>query len=154
MSIAHRDRFEALMPFRDAMNAFFEEGLLRPMHFGPMGRLFPVDVYETEEAFIVEAVLPGVKPDDVKVTAIRDTLTVHATIRPALHAKTDKAGAYVQRERYTGEMTRAVQLPTPIEPDKVSATYALGVLTLQVPKVPAAEPATIPIRVTEGLVAH
>lgn len=154
MAMTRWEPFETLTPLRDAMNQFFEESLLRPMRFGPLGRLFPVDVYETEEVFVVEAVLPGVKPEDVRVTAIRDMLTIHANIKPTPHAKEEKSGAYVQRERYTGEMTRTVQLPTAIEPDKVNATYAHGVLTLQVPKVAAAEPATIQVRVTEAPVAH
>ena len=157
MAMTRWEPFESLTPLRDAMNQFVAESLLRPMRFGPMGRLFPVDVYETEEAFVVEAVLPGVKPEDIRMTAIRDLLIIHATIKPAPHAKGEKGektGAYVQRERYTGEMTRTIQLPTAVEPDKVSATYTHGMLTLQVPKVAVAEPRAIPVRVTEAPVAH
>jgi HSP20 family protein len=154
MAITRWEPFESFAPLRDAVNQLFEENLLRPMRFGALGRLFPVDVYETETAFIVEAVLPGVKPEDVKVSAIRDMLNIHATIRPEPAAKQEKSGTYLQRERYTGEMTRTIQLPTSIESDKVTATYAHGVLTLQVPKVAAAEPAAIPIKVTDTPVTH
>lgn len=154
MSMTRWEPFESIAPLREAVNQWFEEGLLRPMRYGMLGRFFPVDVYESEKAFIVEAVLPGVKPEDVKVSAIRDTLTIHATMKPAPAGKPEKSGAYLQRERYMGEMTRTIELPTSIEPDKVTATYMHGVLTLQVPKVAAAEPAAIPIKVTEAPVTH
>ncbi len=154
MAMTRWEPFESIAPLREAVNQWFEEGLLRPMRFSMLGRYFPVDVYETEKAFIVEAVLPGVKPEDVKVSAIRDTLTIHATMKPAPVTKPEKPGTYLQRERYSGEMTRTIQLPTSIEPDKVTATYTHGVLTLQVPKVAAAEPAAIPIKVTETAVTH
>lgn len=154
MAMTRWEPFESFAPLRDAVNQMFEENLLRPIRYGTMGRIFPVDVYETEKAFIVEAVLPGVHPEDVKVSAIRETLTIHATIKPTPATKPEKTGTYLQRERYTGEMTRTIQLPTSIEPDKVTATYTHGVLTLQVPKVAAAEPAAIPIKVTDTAVTH
>ncbi|MFI5273931.1 MAG: Hsp20/alpha crystallin family protein [Ktedonobacterales bacterium] len=154
MAITRWEPFESFAPLRDAVNQLFEESLLRPMRFGMLGRFFPVDVYETEKAFVVEAVLPGVKPEDVQVSAIRDTLTIHAAIKPAPAAIPEKTGTYLQRERSTGEMTRTIQLPTSIESEKVTATYAHGVLTLQVPKVAAAEPAAIPIKVTDTAVTH
>jgi HSP20 family protein len=152
MAMTRSEPYESLTPVRDALNQWFEEGLLRPLRHGVMGRYFPIDVYETESAFIVEAVLPGVKPEDVKVSALRDTLTIHATIKPTV--KPEKSGTYLQREHYTGEMRRTIQLPTVIESGKVTATYLHGVLTLQVPKVAAEQPATIPIKVTEPTVAH
>ena len=154
MSMSRWEPFESIAPLREAMNQWFEEGLLRPMRYGMLGRHFPVDVYETETAFKVEAVLPGVKPEDVKVTAIRDTLTIHATIKPTSETKPETSGTYLQRERYAGEVTRTIQLPTTIEPDKVTATYTHGVLTLEVPKVKAAEPAAIPIKVTDVPLSH
>ncbi|HEV2236173.1 MAG TPA: Hsp20/alpha crystallin family protein [Ktedonobacterales bacterium] len=152
MAVTRLEPHEAFAPWRETINQLCEEGLLSPLRHGVLGRYFPVDVYETEHAFMVEAVLPGVMPEDVRVSAIRDTLTIHATIKPA--PKPEKLGTYLQRERYTGEMTRTVQLPTAIEPDKVSATYQHGVLTLQVPKAAAEQPATIPIKVTEAPIAH
>jgi HSP20 family protein len=152
MAMTRWDPYESFTPVRDALNLWFEEGLMRPLRHGVMGRYFPVDVYETENAFIVEAVLPGVKPEDVKVSAIRDTLTIHATIKPA--AKPEKSGAYLQREHYTGEMTRTIQLPTVIESSKVTATYLHGMLTLQVPKAAVEQPATIPIKLAEPTIAH
>lgn len=54
---------------------------------------------------------------------------------------------YVRRERYEGELRRTISLPTQIDPEKVQATYEHGVLKLEVPKVEAAKPKQISVKV-------
>ncbi len=56
---------------------------------------------------------------------------------------------YVRRERYEGEMSRTITLPTQIEPEKVQATYERGVLTLHIPKSEAAKSKQITVKVKE-----
>jgi HSP20 family protein len=53
----------------------------------------------------------------------------------------------VRRERYEGELRRTISLPTQIDPEKVQATYEQGVLKLVVPKVEAAKPKQISVKV-------
>ena len=156
MAITRWEPFEELAPLRDAVNRLFEESFVRPMRYGLLGRTFPIDVYETESEYVVRAPLPGVKPDDIKVTAVRDILTIHAIVKPTepLEELTEKAGTYVRRERYEGEMTRAIELPTEIQPDKVAATYEHGLLTLHIPKLVQAKPTQIKVRVTEPMLKH
>lgn len=148
MSLISRDPFDALMPLREAMNRLFEESFVGPRFELLTSRTFPIDVYETEDQqqYIIEASLPGVKPDDVKITAMGDTLTIHATQKR--EEKTGK-GAYMRCERYEGEIDRAISLPTLIDAEKVQATYEHGVLTLHVPKAEIAKPKQIPVRIKE-----
>ena len=61
---------------------------------------------------------------------------------------------YVRRERFAGEMTRMVTLPTHILPEKIQATYEHGVLKLQVPTSEEVKPRQIPIHVKEPAGAH
>lgn len=61
---------------------------------------------------------------------------------------------YVRRERYIGEMSRTIELPTPIEAEGVTATYEHGILTLHVPKAAKIEPVTIPVRVKGPATVH
>jgi len=55
----------------------------------------------------------------------------------------------MRRERYEGEMSRTITLPTQILPEKVEAIYEHGILTLRVPKVEEAKPRQITVKVKE-----
>jgi HSP20 family protein len=146
MSMIRRDPFEALMPLREAMYRLFEDSFVGPRFDLVFGRTFPLDVYETEDKqrYIVEAPLPGFKPEEIEVTAEGDTLTIRAAKK---EEKKTERGAYVRHERYEGEMSRTITLPTVIAPDKVEATYEHGILKLYIPKTAEAKPKQIPIQV-------
>ena len=146
MSMMLRDPFEALMPLREAMERLFQESFVKPGPFEVFtGRTFPVDVYETkdQQGYVVEASLPGAKPEEISITALGDTLTI--TYATKGEEKVEKPN-YVRRERFEGEMTRTISLPTEIVPEKVQATYEQGILKLQVPKAEAAKPKQISVK--------
>ena len=147
MSLVPRDPFEALMPLREAINRMFEESFVWPRFEFFTGRFFPIDISETEDKqqYVIEASLPGIKPEELQITAEGDTLTIRVS-RKGEQEKKEK-GTYVRRERYEGEMSRTISLPTPIDADKVQATYERGVLTLRVPKAEGVKPKQIPIQV-------
>lgn len=151
MSMMLRDPFEALMPLRDAVNRLFEESFIWPGRELLTGRTFLVDVYETkdQQGYVVEASLPGAKPEDISITAMGNNLTIRYATKG--EEKVEKPN-YVRRERYEGEMTRSISLPTEIVPEKVQAVYEHGILKLQVPKSEAAKPKQIPVKtaVTSG----
>jgi HSP20 family protein len=150
MSMIWKDPRETLLPLRDAVNRLFEESFIWPGRLEVFtGRSFPVDVYETkdQQGFVIEASLPGVKPEDISISAMGDTLTI--TYATKGEEKVEKTN-YVRRERYEGEMTRTITLPTQIDPEKVQATYEQGVLKLQVPKSEAMKPKQIKVQVNEA----
>ncbi len=147
MSMMWRDPREALMPFRDVVNRLIEESFIWPGRLEVFtGRTFPVDVSETkdQQGYVVEASLPGAKPEDISISAMGDTLTIRYATKG--EEKVEKPN-YVRRERYEGEMTRTIALPTQIQSEKVQATYEHGVLTLQVPKSEAVKPKQIEVKV-------
>jgi len=92
---------------------------------------------------VIEAALPGFKPEEIKITAVGDTLTISAVKQP--EEKIEK-GAYVRRERYLGEMIRTFTLPTYVDAQKVVATFEHGVLKLFIPKAEEIKPKQIPIK--------
>ena len=148
--IRRRSPFQAMMPLRDAINRMLEERANWPGRLEVFtGRSFPVDVYESKDkqGYVVEAALPGAKPEDISVSAIGDTLTISYTTKGE---KTVEKQNYVQRERYEGEMTRTITLPTQIQPEKVQASYDHGVLTLYVPKSDEARPKQIEVKTKES----
>jgi len=147
MALSRSDPFEPLTPLREAVNRLIEDSFLGMGRFEVFGHAFPLDIRETPEEYIVEAALPGVKPEDINVTASGNTLTIFATRKR--EEKTEKPDYYVRRERYTGEMSRVLELPVSIDAARVAASFENGVLTLHVPKTQKSEPAQIPIQVKE-----
>ena len=99
--------------------------------------------------------MPGVKPEDLKVTATANAVSIRATTtglqkqEKSAEPKGKKTGDYVRRERYSGEVTRVIDLPDAINPAKIKASYKHGVLTLEVPKVEEVTPRKIDIVVEE-----
>jgi HSP20 family protein len=150
MSLIVRDPFETLTPLRDAMSRLFEESFIGPRSELLTSQAFPVDIYETDDqhAYVVEAPLPGTKPEHIQITAVDNTLTIRVAEK---QEEKVKKGNYVRRERYEGEMQRAIVLPTTIEAQKVEATYEHGVLTLHIPKAEAAKPKQIRVQVRQAI---
>ncbi len=150
MSLMWKDPSEGFMSLRQAMDHLFEESFIWPprlAHF--TGRTFPVDISESKDQkeYVVEASLPGVKPEEIEITSSGDMLTITYATRGEEKVEQPK---YVRRERYEGEMTRTFTLPTQIDPEKVQATYEHGVLTLHIPKSEVAKPKQIPVKVKEA----
>lgn len=164
MSLMNYSPFDTTLPLtlREAMDRMLEQS------FSPawradlfaIGRGFPVDVYEDDTSYVIEASMPGIKPDELKVTATVSAITIRAATAHGEKAekqaeterngkKMGKAGSYVRRERYSGEVTRVVDFPDAIVPDSIKATYKHGVLTLEIPKAGESKPKMIDIAVEE-----
>ena len=98
----------------------------------------PVDIYETESAFIVEADLPGVHQENVDIQFDRNTLTIGGTRAATLPVKEKSAqGAQLRvfgAERVSGNFSRSIRLPEHVDGEKIAATFAHGVLKITVPK--------------------
>ncbi len=138
--------FGVATPLREAMNRLFEDSFIGSTRFDPLiGRALPVDVFESEGEYTIEASLPGVKPEDLQVSATDDTITIRAEIKHTSY-ETSK-GSYLRRERQEGEVYRSVRLATPIDPAKISAHYEHGVLRLTAPKAESAKPRQIEVKV-------
>ena len=103
----------------------------------------PVDIYEEKDAIVVHVELPGVKPEDVKVSVENDVLTVSGTRKLA---NAEKKDGYHRVERWYGGFTRSFALPKTIDGDKVEAGLDAGVLTVRIPKRTAPEPRRIEVR--------
>jgi HSP20 family protein len=144
MAIERWDPFREAVSLRDAMNSLFQDSFVRPggMMAQNGSAALPLDVFETENEFVVKASLPGVKPEDVQITVQGDTVT----IRGESKAEEEKKGEqWHLRERRFGAFQRSVSLGTPVNADKAQAQYDNGVLTLTLPKSEAAKPRQIKI---------
>ena len=86
------------------------------------------------------ASLPGIKPEDVQTTVLGDTVMIKAESKATGEQKGQN---WLMRERRSGSFQRSVNLGTPINADKASAQFELGVLTLTLPKSEQARPKQI-----------
>jgi len=106
----------------------------------------PIDIYETDAAFFVEADLPGVHRENVNIQFDRNALTISGTRAATLPAKEKAAQLRVfSAERTSGAFSRSVRLPEHVDAEKIEASYADGVLTVTVPKSAGARARAIPI---------
>jgi HSP20 family protein len=146
MTIERWDPFREMISLRDAMNSLLAESFVRPggpLALGGAATLpLPLDVAETEGEFVIKASLPGIKPEDVHITAHGDTLT----IRGEGKAEAEQEGTHWHvRERRVTSFARTISLGTPIHADAASARFDHGVLTLTLPKSAESRPRQIKV---------
>jgi HSP20 family protein len=109
------------------------------------GDVFPIDLYEEDDAVHVEAQLPGVKPEDVDITIQGNALSIHAE-RHERHER--REGRYYRRESSFGSFYRSVALPTTVDPQGAEARFEDGVLKVALPKSEEARPRRITVSST------
>jgi HSP20 family protein len=103
----------------------------------------PLNVWEDDDNFYVEAELPGLKPDAIDVSVTEgDQLTIAGARAPAAPA----GGAWLRQECGYGRFSRTVTLPAEVDADAVAAAYDAGVLTLTLPKLEQAKPKRIAVK--------
>jgi HSP20 family protein len=98
------------------------------------------DVTETDEAYLVEVELPGVRRDDITVDLAGTELSISGEVE-----EKERQGLFRQRTRRVGQFAYRVTLPRDVDADKIQADLADGVLTVRVPKTEAAKPRRIAI---------
>jgi HSP20 family protein len=102
-----------------------------------------VDVFEDKDSVRIVAELPGVKPEDVRLSLESNVLTIRGEKKQEAEERTERVHRY---ERSYGSFERAFVLPSTVDGDKVSAEYGNGVLRVTVPKAEKARPREIPVR--------
>jgi HSP20 family protein len=101
-----------------------------------------VDVCETNDKVLVTASIPGIKPEDIKITVTGDVLQLSGEMKE--DNERDEATYHV-RERRFGSFNRSIYLPTPVVSDKAEALFENGVLKLTLPKAEEARPKAIKV---------
>ena len=142
-SIVRRDPSEGVVSLQNAMDRLFRDSLVTPALPGRENQsAVALDVYETDDDLVVKASVPGIKPEDIKVTIVANTVTIEGETKCDEEVK---AESYVYRERSFGRFRRLVTLPRSVSPDDASAEFENGVLTLTVPKAKEAKTRSIKI---------
>ncbi|MEQ8153878.1 MAG: heat shock protein Hsp18 [Clostridiaceae bacterium] len=107
---------------------FFDEDFLASMN--NVGGNFKVDLKETDDKYLIEADLPGVKKEDIKVDIKDNYLVINAKRE---ESKEDKKENYVRREKHYGEFTRSFYVDN-IDENTIDAAFKDGVLKITLQK--------------------
>jgi HSP20 family protein len=146
MSLMKREPFGEMLTLRDAIDRLFAESFIAPRSkdFFPnmAAGAMPVDVYENEDEVIVEASLPGFKPEEIEISLTGDTVTIKGEAKREREIKEQK---YHQREMQYGSFSRSLTIPSMVVADKAEAKYEDGILKLTLPKAEEAKEKTIKI---------
>ena len=143
--------FGDIVSLRDAMDRLFEQSVVRPQRGGAAAgvagaRVMPVDVYEKDSDYVVKAYVPGVKADEVEISAERETVSIKAHVPGEVENEEAKAYKWFAAELGYGDVVRVLTLPAPIDASKIEAQVENGVLTVMVPKAEEAKPKRIVVK--------
>ncbi len=102
-----------------------------------------VDVYQTQNEIIIEAMLAGVKPEDLQISITRDMVTIKGRRDGNTQISEDD---YFYRELYWGSFSRSILLPHEIEIENVEAVEKHGLLIVRLPKIDKAKQRGIKVK--------
>jgi HSP20 family protein len=103
------------------------------------------DVFEDKEAVKIVAEVPGVRPEDVRISLENNLLTIRGEKKQQAEEKNERVHRY---ERSYGAFERTFSLPTTVDADRIVANYEHGILTVSIPKAERARPREIPVKVS------
>jgi HSP20 family protein len=103
-----------------------------------------IDVLEAKDELVVRVEVPGIDPKEISVTLADQVLTIGGE---KCYAKDEKDEKFYRMERAMGAFSRGVRLPIPVDPNKVTAAFKHGVLTVTLPKTKEVKGTTIPIKI-------
>ncbi len=148
MAIVRWDPFRDLITIQDRMNKLFEQTLARtrgddeavvPSAWSPA-----VDIYETADAIVLTAELPGLRREDIEIQLRDNTLTLRGERKFEREVKDEN---YLRIERSYGAFQRAFSLPTVVQQEKIKAVFRDGVLEVTMPKAEEAKPKQVKVEV-------
>jgi HSP20 family protein len=137
---------ESLSTLRRDMNRllddFFGDG---PFHFERERAFIPsVEVFDTKEAVVVKAQVPGVNQDSLQVSVTDDTVNLKGEMK---EEEKQEEKNYSRREFRYGSFARTIALPAAVESEKAEAKLKDGVLEITIPKSEKAKVKEIPVQV-------
>ena len=127
-------------PFRELM-----EGVLSTRLGDGQIHVPRFDIEETEDEWIVETDLPGVRRKDTNVEVRDGELLITGEIK-----ERERKGLLRHRTRHTGQFEVRVALPGDVDPDRVDASLEHGVLTVHIPKPERTKPRKIEVGAHEN----
>jgi HSP20 family protein len=133
-----------MVAMQSALDRVFDETWRGIRNGGDVGTL-ALDVHETDSAYVVSAIVPGVSADAINISLHDGVMTIAGEIPQATSETTENRRA-ILLERTYGKFQRSIRLPQPVDTNRIEAVVENGVLTLTLPKTPEAQPRVIPVK--------
>lgn len=127
-------------PWKPTWPSFFDEDFEFPTTFDNTG----VDIYETDDAVVVEAQIPGVKEENVSVTVEGNILTISAEEKETEEKKEKKKTVYKSTRQ--SSFNYSTTLPRMVDASNADAEVENGVVTVTVPKTEDEKPRKIEVK--------
>jgi HSP20 family protein len=102
----------------------------------------PLNIHDAGDAYVLSAQIPGMAPDEVELTISGETLTMRGERKRPEGVKDE---SYRRQERPVGRWSRTITLPDRVDSAQVSASFANGILVVQLPKAESAKPRHITV---------
>ena len=136
-----------MISLRSAMDRLFNESFIPNQNAGDGRGMMPLDVYATENEIVVIAAVPGLNPDDIRITVEKNTLTLSGTIPNVAEAEDTKNASWYLHELPYGTFERSLTLPLELDANRAEATFENGMLRLTLPKAETEKPKQIKVKV-------
>jgi HSP20 family protein len=141
--ITRSDPFYDIVSARDTMDRMLDNYFGRSaLSFEGYG-VIDLDMYQTDDEIVVEASIPGIKPEDINISIAGEVLTIKGEV--GQEKETKNADYHIQERRF-GSFSRSVTLPTMVVADKAVADFKNGILKLTLPKAEEVKPKTISVK--------
>lgn len=135
------DMWHEMNRLQREMNRLFRSSDSVQLHHAPG---FPaVNIWANEEGQVITAEIPGVEPEDLDISVTGEILTLSGT------RKQEQVGdgtTFHRRERGYGNFKRSIQLPYPVQADKIEAKFKNGVLSIALPRAEEDKPRKIVVK--------
>lgn len=106
----------------------------------PQARSLGVNIREEDEAYVLTALVPGLKAEDLNIQVLENVVSIEGEYK-------DEEASFLMSELPRGAFRRSLRMPSEIDSEKVEARIADGVLTLSLPKAESARPKKIQVTV-------
>lgn len=141
-NIIRYNPFSEAVSLREAMDRLFEDSFISPRTSNVFnGRGALANLYETANGFILQIPMPGVKAEEVEITAQQDTLS----LKWQSHVQVPEGATTHWNGFQGGQYQQSFTLPTAINAEGAEAHYTDGILTLTLPKAEHAKARTVKV---------
>jgi len=100
-------------------------------NLSPQDGELPVDMYQTDDAIIIRALVAGINPNDLDISITRDMVTIRGAREEFQETNDDN---YFHRELFWGSFSRTLILPEEVAIDEAEAHEKHGLLEIRLPK--------------------
>ena len=141
--IARWNPLREMAAMQNAMDRMFDDAW-RSTRSGYSSSALALDMTDNGDTYSIRADIPGVDADQIDVNVHEGVLTISAELKQPEYGEEVRV---LLQERPFGQFSRSINLPQPVDTEKIDATHEGGVLSLTVPKIPEVQPRSIAVKV-------